>query len=159
MKKIFLLVLILTFGFCFSSTFATWQIADPYHGTKSQSVWFPERLTQSDLPNRYVDNKTQVFLKPGLLKDNIEEAAKKHHWLIQWDASDNYPLLVDTKLTGPDFPSVMNQLLSHYPLKARYDKKTQVMVVTSVNHRESKKTKKPVKPKIKSSKKKQAHSM
>lgn len=112
------------------TSFATWQIADPYHGTKMHKSILPDRITTSDLPKEYTDKKCSASLEKGLLKDNIERTAHEYHWSVRWNAREDYSLLLETKLTGPSFPSVMDRLLSHYPLKAKYNRYSKVMTVS-----------------------------
>lgn len=130
MKKVIFAGLYLFFCFFPVLSLATWQIADPYHGTRIDQKWLPERITVSDIPNQYAGRKLTVSFKKGLLKKVIENAAYENHWLIQWNAPENYPLLLDTTLVGSSFPSVINKLLIHYPLKANYNRAAKIMTIS-----------------------------
>ena len=129
MRKVTLIGWSLILGIISFPSFATWQLADSYHGTRILQNWLPERLKTSDIPLQYASTNCTISFKKGWLKANIEHEANVHHWIVRWNAPENYHLLLDTKLDGPDFPSVMNQLLSHYPLKAKYNRSAQIMTV------------------------------
>ncbi|MEE9571610.1 MAG: hypothetical protein V3W20_01025 [Candidatus Neomarinimicrobiota bacterium] len=108
---------------------ATWQIADPLHGIKSGYL-YSSRLSRTDHPQRYANGKLVLFkLRKGLLKDNILRFAKKYNWRVTWRVANNYYVMLNTKMVGPKFRVVMDQLLAHYSLYASYNTYSKRMVV------------------------------
>ncbi|MGD9152876.1 MAG: hypothetical protein PVG30_04365 [Gammaproteobacteria bacterium] len=106
------------------TSFAVWQIADPFHVTRCHCK------SNVDYPQQYVNGAIISFkLRKGLLKENVICFAGKYRWKVRWLAPNKYYVTLATKIVGPTFPIVMNRLLSHYPLRATYDVKCQRMRV------------------------------
>ena len=106
---------------------ATWQIADPLHGVKSRYLYSSPR---TDHPQKYANGTLILFkLRKGLLKNNILRFAKKYNWRVTWRTANNYYVMLNTKMVGPKFRMVMDQLLAHYPLYASYNTYNRRMVV------------------------------
>lgn len=109
-------------------TLAVWQVADSLHGTKSYSG--VAHIKCGDHPCRYANRSKFSFkLRKGLLKDNVYRLANKYNWRVAWQVPNNYRVLLNTEIVGATFPVVMNQLLSHYPLRATYNAKHKSMMI------------------------------
>lgn len=112
-------------------SYAFWQIADPVHGARYDC----DRSTTSGFlnnayPRRYLNGSAFSFeLRRGTLKGNVLRLAKKYNWQVRWFAPNKYCVALATRIVGPTFPILMNQLLSHYPIRATYDVKYQRMKV------------------------------
>lgn len=110
-------------------SFATWQIADPYRGTKLERYVTPE-FGKTDYPGHYYSNPNYtIHIKKGILMHEVKRIAGEYNWTVKWKAPQEYPVLLETDLAGPSFSEVMNMLLSHYALKAKYDYSHCIMTV------------------------------
>ncbi|MAZ77279.1 MAG: hypothetical protein CMF39_01200 [Legionellaceae bacterium] len=94
---------------------ATYQIAD-----SSRGVLAAKGKHYTGYPNRYADRVTFQLFK-GSLKDNVQRVAQQHGWQVDWQIRQRYPVLIETQIAGPDFVTVMNDLLRHYPVSVTYE--------------------------------------
>lgn len=126
-KLVYLLLAGLVICPCFS--YAIWQVNDPSHGTKPGWYLSPF-LRQTDMPQQYVQKSAYtIHLKKEWLKSEVTDISRKYGWRLYWKAPQNYPILLKTDIVGDDFETVMNELLSHYPLKAAYNKHYRIITV------------------------------
>ena len=110
-------------------SFATWQIADPLHGTSPKRS-LTDQLHDTDYPYSYQDTiKVRVF--KGGLRDNVERLAYEHGWRVEWQAPEHNYVMTNDKIAGPTFPIVMDRLLDNYPLMATHDCYYQITRVVS----------------------------
>jgi hypothetical protein len=93
---------------------ATYQIADPARGVPSAKgkhyLGYPARWSDA----------VRVQLFKGSLKGNVQRIAAQHGWQVNWQVKQKFAVLIETQLAGPDFVTVMNDLLSHYPVSTSY---------------------------------------
>jgi len=128
MRKLLLGSLILFF-FTVSTSFAYWQIANPFHGTQ-QARFVRAPGSQTDHPGIYTNGSRYLIqLNKGLLKPTVFKNAEKYGWQVKWNAPNNYYVLLKTKIVGSSFSFVMGQLISHYPLRATFNSKIKTMTV------------------------------
>lgn len=97
--------------------FATWQLGGEPIRTPGA---LPNKIVPG-IPGQYqTDPQYNLVTHKGLLYDTVKQYCSTHGWKLTWMAKRDYPLNFNTTLTGPNFPEVLNQLLSHYPLQAYY---------------------------------------
>lgn len=132
MRRIFL-VGCMVFGMAPIMSYATWQVADASHGTNLSQ---PSDLSSRDYPKALQD-QVSIQVQKGSLRDNVERAAQENNWEVIWHADDQYSVLTESTFSGPDFSTVMGQLLSHYHLKASFDDNNCVMTVSAIHKKES----------------------
>lgn len=118
------------------AAYATWQVADPFHGSKLNRELQPAAtIHQSDVPKVYRGKRHFSFMtKKTWLKTNLTIMAKEHGWTVNWKAYRNYQVLLKTRLVGSSFPDTANELLSHYPVKAYYNRRMRTMRVVDTQH-------------------------
>lgn len=111
--------------------YATWQVADPFHGSKLNEELQPAAtIHQSDIPVVYQSSSRYSFMtQKTWLNTNLINMAREYGWTVNWKANRNYHVLLQTQLSGRDFPDMANQLLSHYPVKAFFNRRTRAMTV------------------------------
>jgi len=110
-------------------SFAVWQVADPYRGTQLERYVSPQ-LGKTNYPDHYYTNPNYtIHVQKGWLMKEVTRIAKEYNWTVKWHAPQNYPVLLESELSGPSFSEVMSVLLSHYDLKARYDRQHCIMTV------------------------------
>ena len=127
--KLFLLAVALVFS---ASTYAIWQIANPSPNSSGQAITVDPSVGKTDYPNNYWSNKKyKLYLRKGLLYDNVKRYAVKHNWKVRWLASRDYPVMSNTTVGGTSFTAVMNRLFAMYPIYTYYNTKTHIMTVSS----------------------------
>lgn len=132
MKRVFLMSCVLLSLMPFAA-YATWQVADASHGTNLSQ---PSDLSSKDYPKALQD-QASIQLQKGSLRDNVERAAAENNWEVIWHADDQYRVLTKSTFSGPDFSTVMDQLLSHYHLRASFDDNNCVMTVSAIQKKKS----------------------
>ena len=69
-------------------------------------------------------------LHTGSLKTNILRLAKQYGWAqVVWNVRDDYRWVGDTRIAAHGLPSVLRQLLQHYPLQAVFYSGNHVLVI------------------------------
>mgnify|MGYP001588852821 FL=1 len=113
--------------------YATWQVADSFHGTVLNPDLQPAATIQtSDTPDQYqVVSPYSFKLQKGWLKHNVINMADKIGWTVNWQASRNYRVVTNTTIAGKNFPDVLSQLLSHYPLKASFNNPMKTVIISN----------------------------
>ena len=110
--------------------YATWQVANPFQGTPDHQYIRPE-IGNTSYPEGYVAHPLySISVERGTLKENVERLVHKYDWKVKWQFKKAYPVLINTEMSGPSFISVMDQLLSHYSLKATYNDTDRVVTVS-----------------------------
>lgn len=110
---------------------ATFSIEDPFHGTRLNEQLEPvSTVDSSDIPKIYQSRNKFIFqTKKGWLASNLKRFSKKEGWQIKWRAKRNYQLLLSTEIAGETFPNAVNELLSHYPLRASFNQREKIMTI------------------------------
>lgn len=71
-----------------------------------------------------------VYVKPGLLSDNIERIARENGWnRVIWNSSKNFNWVGYTKISARDLQGVMTKLLKTYPLQAVFYRGNRVLAI------------------------------
>lgn len=111
--------------------YATWQVADPFHGTRLNRELQPAATEeQSDIPVKYqTESEFTFYTKKGWLKDNLISMAKSKGWQVKWKAFQNYHVLTESEISGESFQDAVQKLLNHYPIKGYYNNQLRVMTV------------------------------
>ena len=135
MRKI-LSIFIITLIFLPVAAYATWQVADPFHGAKLHPDLQPAAtINASDVPVAYQGSSQYLFTtQKAWLTTNLTNMARKYGWRVKWKANRNYHVLLATTLTGQTFPDMAKDLLSHYSLKAYFNRRTRAMTVVDTKH-------------------------
>lgn len=122
----FIVIFILSLGlFSATSTFATWQVA----GAKTP---------KTQHPSKYANQSYFLKTQKGNLVDNIRAFAEQYGWKIDWQAPENYVVLMESTLSGSSFEGALQQLLDHYPLKARYDHNARTIAILPIKNKTAK---------------------
>ncbi len=75
-----------------------------------------------------------VWVTSGSIKSNVERLAHQFGWnQVIWQSPDDYDWVGNTKITAPDFPDVLMQLLDGYPLQAIFYEGNHILVVVPRN--------------------------
>lgn len=93
---------------------ASYQVASPARGVPTQKA-----KQALGYPAQY-SGKVVASIQKGHLYNNVNRISAANDWHLQWNIKQKYPVLINTTIAGGDFKQVMNQLLSHYPVKATY---------------------------------------
>lgn len=118
------------FGFALSLlpaiSLASWQIAGaPVRTPGTQPI---KRVV--DTPKEYQANpRYTLHVTKGSLYKLVKQYTTSHGWQLVWTAKRNYPVNYANTIAGPSLQAVLNQLLSHYPLRVSYNKWDQVVYV------------------------------
>lgn len=132
MRKLFSM-LVVSFLVLPVMAYATWQVADPFHGTElNQELQPAKNIHKSDIPGQYQTlARYSFYLHKGWLKNNVVNMAKQVGWTVNWKAYRNYRVEVKTQIAGENFPDVLTQLLSHYPLNASFNKTMREVTISN----------------------------
>ena len=113
--------------------YATWQVTNPAPNQENKAVTANPQIGKTDYPHSYQNNKKYLlYLRKGLLFENVKKYAAKHGWKVRWLASHHYPVLTNTTIAGDGFEIVMKRLFANYPLYIYYNSKIKVMTVSQV---------------------------
>lgn|GEM_PF-1654993 len=92
-------------------TFAYFQIA----GSPKRSPGKQANYIVNDIPgNLRVNPRYTFYPAKGLLYTNLKNYAKKHGWKLRWTTKRDYRIVNNYKIAGPNFQSVVKNLLSNY---------------------------------------------
>jgi hypothetical protein len=109
--------------------FAAWQVAQPqsavpnspfFQAGTQQNTSFVPAYSGNTFPNQFANlgKPAAVYAMSvsGSLKENLERIMDRYHWKVVWKAPYDYNF--DGRVTGSSLPSVIQKLLSPFPLQA-----------------------------------------
>lgn len=71
-----------------------------------------------------------VTIHPGSLQATMQRLAKKFHWRLVWKVPNDYSWTGEVTLSGPDLPTILDQLLKDFPVQARFYQGNHVLLIT-----------------------------